>query len=346
MKSLLRSWLGIADDTTSGHHDVLRDVLDALDRLEPDRARYLAGFAYLLGRIAHADQHVSPAETRAMEDHVADEGEIPREQAMLVVGLAQTNARLFGGTANFLVAREFAQSATYEQKLALVRCLFAVSAAEGRISVEEEGEIQRVARELKVEHGDLVRIRLAYRDHLPGLSSNQPSHADRIATAVTAFKNATAAFIADLSAIQDSERPPQDGGWTASQIAWHLAETNLHVAALIAGRAAGVKELRGFTEDRAAFSRIPERVPTPIPEVHPPADVRRKDAIDRLRASEGPTVNAIESLSDERARNFTVDFPFGTLNLYQVAEWAGAHVTRHRAQLTRAAAPGGPANAI
>jgi uncharacterized tellurite resistance protein B-like protein len=169
MKSLFRSWLGIADEPAADQ-DVLRGVLDALDRLDPDRARHLAGFAYLLGRVAHADQHVSPEETAAMEQHVADEGRIPREQAMLVVSLAKTSNLLFGGTANFLVAREFGNTATHEQKLALIRCLFAVSAAEARISVAEESEIQRIARELKVEHADVVKLRLAYRDQLPGLS--------------------------------------------------------------------------------------------------------------------------------------------------------------------------------
>jgi uncharacterized tellurite resistance protein B-like protein len=335
MKSLLRSWLRVEDESASGPHDALRDVLEALDRLEPDRARYLAGFAYLLGRIAHADQHVSPEETRAMEDHVADEGQIPREQAMLVVGLAKTSNMLFGGTANFLVAREFEKSATYEQKLALVRCLFAVSVAEGRISVEEEGEIQRIARELRVEPADLVKLRLAHRDHLPGLSSRPGAHLERIAKAVSVFKAAHEAFVADLNAVAEPERAPASGGWTASQIAWHLADTNRHVAALLGGRVPGVKEIRGFSEDPTAFSKIPERVPTPIPDVQPPANATRKDAIERLRASEAPTVHAIESLTEERARNFTVDFPFGTLNLYQVAEWVSAHANRHRAQLTR-----------
>jgi uncharacterized tellurite resistance protein B-like protein len=170
MRSTLWAWLAIRDDTESRDIEALRGVLDALDRLEPARARYLAGFAYLLGRIAHADQHVSPEETRAMEDLVASEGGIPREQAMLVVSLAKTSNLLFGGTENFLVAREFGGAATYEQKLALVRCLFAVSAVENNVSVAEEVEIQRVARELKVEHTDLVKLRLAYRQHLPGLS--------------------------------------------------------------------------------------------------------------------------------------------------------------------------------
>ena len=174
VKSFLRSWLGVEPTEPDAKHDALRDLLDALERLEPERAQYLARFAYLLGRAAHADQHVSPRKTEIMEHLVAREGAIPADQAMLVVGLAKTSALLFGGTDDFIVARDFAAVASYEQKLALVRCLFAVAAAEGSISIEEEREIQRVARALRVEASDLVALRLEYRPHLPGLSGREP----------------------------------------------------------------------------------------------------------------------------------------------------------------------------
>jgi uncharacterized tellurite resistance protein B-like protein len=157
-------------DTTDNQR-ALRELLDALDRQEPERARYLARFAYLLGRVAHADQHVSPDETRVMEELLEREGALPREQAMLVVGLAKTSNLLFGGTDNFLVAREFAEAATHEQKLALLRCLFAVSAVEAGISIAEERELQRIARELRIEHADFVSLRLEYRHQLPGLTN-------------------------------------------------------------------------------------------------------------------------------------------------------------------------------
>lgn len=170
MKSLFRSWLGVDRRETVDANPALRAVLDALEQLEPARARYLAQFAYLLGRVAHADQHVSADETRMMEALIEREGGIPPEQAMLVVGLAKSSNLLFGGTENFAVAREFAAATTHDQKLALLRCLFAVSAVEGNISITEEREIQRVARELRIEHGDLVRLRLEYRQHLPGLA--------------------------------------------------------------------------------------------------------------------------------------------------------------------------------
>lgn len=172
MRSLLRSWLKLSDETVAEPQHALRGLLDALDQLDPSRARHLAQFAYLLGRVAHADQHVGADEVRTMEALVAREGSLPPEQAMLVVGLAKTSNLLFGGTENFVVAREFAADATHEQKIALLRCLFAVSAAEGNISIAEEREIQRVARELKVEHADLVALRLEFRAHLPGLAEN------------------------------------------------------------------------------------------------------------------------------------------------------------------------------
>ena len=168
MRSLIQSWFRGADEPR-GEPAALRELIDALDRLEPDHARYLAQFAYLLGRVAHADQHVSPEETRTMEALVEREGALPPEQAMLVVSLARSSNLMFGGTDNFLVARDFATRATSVQRLALVRCLFAVAAAEGRISIAEEREIQRIARELKVEHADLVGLRVEYRAHLPGL---------------------------------------------------------------------------------------------------------------------------------------------------------------------------------
>src|ERR671913_2629577 len=94
----IRAWLGVHRPEKDGF-EPLRESLDALDHLEPDRARYLGAFAYLLGRVAHADQQVSPEETAAMEALVQEHGELLQDQAMLVVQLAKTSNLLFGGTA-------------------------------------------------------------------------------------------------------------------------------------------------------------------------------------------------------------------------------------------------------
>ena len=174
MKSLIRSWFS-TDEGPAEQQSALRDLVDALDRLEPDHARYLAQFAYLLGRVAHADQHVSPEEIRTMETLVKQEGNLSEDLAVLVVGLARTSNRMFGGTDNFIIARDFATYVSYPQRLGLLRCLFSVSISEGNISIAEEREIQRIARELRIDGEDLIKLRLEFRQHLPGLSGRTES---------------------------------------------------------------------------------------------------------------------------------------------------------------------------
>ena len=169
----LWSWLGVTSREPE-RHSALRDVVNALDRLEPARAHHLARFAYLLGRVAGADRHVSAHETAAMERLVREEGALSPDQAVLVVSLAKTSNLLFGGTADFEVARDFASSATYEEKLALARCLFAVAASEDSISMAEETEIHRILNQLKIEPADLVALRVSHRAHLPGLTARPP----------------------------------------------------------------------------------------------------------------------------------------------------------------------------
>src|SRR5687768_16982274 len=164
----IRSWLGL-DRPEAPEHAPLRAVVEALDRLEPARARHLARFAYLLGRVAHADRHVSPEETAAMEAMVMQEGGLSADQALLVVKLAKTSNVLFGGTADFAVAQEYNETATYDEKLALARCLFAVAVTDASISLAEESEIHRITMQLRIDRDDLVRLRLQHRQSLPGL---------------------------------------------------------------------------------------------------------------------------------------------------------------------------------
>ncbi len=152
-----------------GETQSVRKIVSELEALDPDRARHLASFAYVLGRVALADRVITDDETREMERVVAVEGSLPEDLAVLVVQIAKSQAQLFGGTEDYLVTREFGRQASYEQRMELMRCLFAVAAADGSISVVEENEIARIGAELKIPQPDLIKLREQYGDKLETL---------------------------------------------------------------------------------------------------------------------------------------------------------------------------------
>ena len=157
----------VAQETsTRPETETVRKITAALDELEPERARLIACFAYILSRVAHADQSVSPEESRVIEQIVMGQGQLPEAQAVLVVQMAKTQSSLFGGIEDYVVTREFNKMATLEQKTALLDCLFAVAAANKSISTIEDNEIRQIAAELKLRHDQFISVRLKYRSHL------------------------------------------------------------------------------------------------------------------------------------------------------------------------------------
>lgn len=147
----------------------VRAIMAKLSELDPERRRYLAGFAYLLSRAAHADLDITAEEMGTMERIVRDIGGLPEVQAVLVVEIARNQSELYGGTEDFLVTREFAARATPEQRRAAVEACFAVVAVDHEITTEEYSELTQIASELVLSREELNAIRREYSDHLAAL---------------------------------------------------------------------------------------------------------------------------------------------------------------------------------
>jgi uncharacterized tellurite resistance protein B-like protein len=107
-----------------------------------------------------------------MERLVAQEGALSTDEASAVVTLALAEGHRFGGTHNLQVTREFAAQTTHEERMGLLRCLFAVSAADTNVTVLEDNEIRGITRELRIEHADFIRARDEVRAHLAVLRHN------------------------------------------------------------------------------------------------------------------------------------------------------------------------------
>ena len=167
MKSILEM-LGLGETAKAAPErttETVRKIVSELEAMDAAKARYVAAFAYILGRVAHADLHISELETRKMEEFVHSLGHLPEDQSILVVQIAKSQNRLFGGTENFLVTREFLEISSPEQRQELLDCLFAVSAADESISGVEEAQIRQIASELGFSHRDYVEARSVYNEH-------------------------------------------------------------------------------------------------------------------------------------------------------------------------------------
>lgn len=166
--SLLR-YFGLAgNDSKSSSADTqtVRRIVASLDAMEPESARFVAAFAFLLCRVARTDLHISDVEAAEMERILMERGGLTEDQALLVLQIAKSQESLFGGTESFLVTREFNKIATRDQKLALLDCLFAVSAADQSVSTVEDNEIVRICAELQLPREEVVSARGRYREHL------------------------------------------------------------------------------------------------------------------------------------------------------------------------------------
>jgi uncharacterized tellurite resistance protein B-like protein len=174
----IRKFLGFKEDPAgtgreTGDTETVRKITRTLDRLEPERARYIAAFAYLLHRVAGADLHISPHESRTIQRILIDHAGLKEAESKLILQIARQQKLHHGGTEDFLVTREFSKIATREQKLALLECLFVVCAAEKPITVVEDNEIRQISREIRLDHRDFVTVRSAFRDHLAVLKNHR-----------------------------------------------------------------------------------------------------------------------------------------------------------------------------
>lgn len=141
-------------------------IAKQLSAMPPARARYLAAFAYLLGRAANANLTVSAAELAEMETLVVEVGKLDAETAHLVVVLSGAQSSQFGATEDYLVTREFKAISTMEEREQLLRCCFLVMAADDEIDETESWLANRLAEELDIERPDLNAIRDEFHEKL------------------------------------------------------------------------------------------------------------------------------------------------------------------------------------
>jgi hypothetical protein len=165
-------------------------------------------------------------------------------------------------------------------------------------------------------------------------------HLSRVRHLRESFAEANERLVARLRKTTDeaAEEPPPDGGWSAAQIGWHVAAVTTRFAGVMSGDLDGAQPLPADFHERE-WADIAAAVPSKLTArgpVLPPAGVARAEAISALEAAGMRMARAFDTLTPERGGRMGITHQIvGTIDLYQLGEWATAHVIRHNRQAKR-----------
>ena len=166
MSRILR-FLGFDDtDDQPSSSPALAAIENELGGLAPERAQYIAAFAFLLARVADADLEVEDRERGAMQRMLVEHAGLSDHEAGMVSELAVMRSEELAGTANIHVSRLFRDISQPAQRLQLIECVFAVAAADDDVSIAEGNEVFLIGEELGVSRNDVLAIRARHRDQL------------------------------------------------------------------------------------------------------------------------------------------------------------------------------------
>jgi uncharacterized tellurite resistance protein B-like protein len=169
MPNLLR-FLGIsradAPNRSQQADEALDPIVEALEGLEPGRARFFAAFAYVLARVAGADLVIEPSETESMVETLSELTGIAEPEARLAIEIARARMEDLEASHNYLITREFGKLSETAEKIQLLECLYAVAAADGVITGDESNEVASIAEEIGLSRADAIALRSRFRDKL------------------------------------------------------------------------------------------------------------------------------------------------------------------------------------
>lgn len=152
--------------TTAGETETVRRIVARLEAMPAEQARLVASAAYTLARAANADFDISDEETAVIESALQTQDAIDEPTAILVTEMAKLQARTVGSTEDYVVTREFKNLATESQRIGVLRASFAIAAANGTISAEENSVLNEIAREFDLDNATVNSVRADYHEKL------------------------------------------------------------------------------------------------------------------------------------------------------------------------------------
>ena len=135
----------------SGTSDITVEIRRALNRLEKlnrETADYLKALAFILHRVAMADNEVCDQEIERMEQILVDHASLSRSQAILAVEIARHCGQIADCGCSYESSRKLRERLGKNDFRRIHDFLESVAAADGQILRSERAQIRQISSEL------------------------------------------------------------------------------------------------------------------------------------------------------------------------------------------------------
>lgn len=129
----------------------------------------VACVAGLLARVAYSDLKIFETETTAMKNGLTEFTDLKITEIDCLVKIAKEEIQELVDHEHHLYVRPLNDLMNNEDKKKILRCLFAVAAADGKVENLESEEIRRITKSLLLTHNDFIEAKLTVKEKLGAL---------------------------------------------------------------------------------------------------------------------------------------------------------------------------------
>jgi len=126
----------------------IRESLARLDSLDHDTADFLKTLAFVMYRVAAADEHVSEEEVRRMEAILVEHASLSLPEAVLTVEIARHCRKTADCAGSYDASRRLRARLRADDRRRLRSFLSSVAEADGRVLQTEKDTIRQISTEL------------------------------------------------------------------------------------------------------------------------------------------------------------------------------------------------------
>ncbi len=157
------------EDSDKSINSIHTKLNEELPQKEEKGLVTIACIAGLLARVAYSDLQIHDTEAEAIKRGLKEFTDLSNEEISVLSKIAQQEIKELVDHEHHLYVRPLNDLLSKEEKLKILRALFAVAAADGKVENLESEEIRRITKALLLSHDDFIQAKLTVKDKIGAL---------------------------------------------------------------------------------------------------------------------------------------------------------------------------------